>query len=181
MGDEGPKAYETIGKIAAEIMPMECIGLYMPTRGRMSFPTPVLIDAMRTGDWIDVFDDVGSDPVFESGKSDAALQEAKREAFQTFPTFYNAFSEGRGQDHAIKFPCREDGQVEHMWLHVSSIDGDTITGKLGNEPQIIKGVRCGQILTVPFDELEDWLYIESGEMRGGYSVKVLMGEDWKPG
>jgi len=45
--------------------------------------------------------------------------------------------------------------IEHMWVKVVSVDGDTITGILENDPLFVKGLVCGDEITVERGQIEE--------------------------
>ena len=45
----------------------------------------------------------------------------------------------------VKIGVEDDGKTEHMWFIIKNIDGNTITGKLDNDP-IVVNMKCGDEL-----------------------------------
>ncbi|MCC8154518.1 MAG: DUF2314 domain-containing protein [Tannerellaceae bacterium] len=46
---------------------------------------------------------------------------------------------------------------EHIWFEVQSVDDDTITAKLLQEPYYFKHIQTGNTVTLPVSDLTDWL------------------------
>ncbi len=166
--------YAVIGRVAAELMPSSTVMLYLPHESRASFPTPALLEALRTGTWLDKFDQAGSVNLALADASDPELAAAAQEARRRWPEFAAAFQARRGEAHSVKAPFVEGEHVEHMWIAVEEISDTHVTGTLGNDPQYILSLKEGQRVSVPVEQVEDWLYTQRGEMVGGLSVKVLM-------
>lgn len=173
-GGETDDPYALIGRVAAELTPDSCLMLYLPHEGKASFPTPVLLEAMRAGRWLERFDRAASPIMTLADADDPELAAAAAEARRRWPEFLAAFRAGRGDAYSVKAPFVEGEQVEHMWIAVEEITDTHVTGTLGNDPQYILSLKEGQRVTVPVEQVEDWLYTHRGEMVGGLSVKVLM-------
>ena len=60
-----------------------------------------------------------------------------------------------------------------MWLIVTAIDGDQITGKLGNSPIELRNIREGDCVQVLKPEIGDWVYTEETVLVGGFSLPGL--------
>jgi uncharacterized protein YegJ (DUF2314 family) len=74
---------------------------------------------------------------------------------------------------AVKMRLEEDEVVEHVWLANPRFEDDYFVGRLDNDLINIKRWRAGDTLRVPRENLSDWLIIESGQLRGGYSIRLL--------
>lgn len=67
------------------------------------------------------------------------------------------------------------GQSEHMWSEVTGYKDGVFTGVLGNDPVYVTNVKQGDPVEIKQSEVEDWIIMdESGNMRGGYTAKLLM-------
>lgn len=51
----------------------------------------------------------------------------------------------------------ENGEKEHLWFDVQSIEGNNITGELLNEPYWIAQLKAGNVKTYPIEVLTDWI------------------------
>ena len=51
----------------------------------------------------------------------------------------------------------EDSHLEHMWLCDLDVSGDTVTGRLDNDPVYVKLI-VGQIITIKISEVEELLF-----------------------
>jgi len=77
------------------------------------------------------------------------------------------------RDFRVKMLVAERGLVEQFWINVESATADGFTGTIGNHPGDITGVKYGERVTVPAREISDWMYVERGVLRGGYSVRLM--------
>jgi uncharacterized protein YegJ (DUF2314 family) len=78
----------------------------------------------------------------------------------------------------ISFLCAISDEVngeqvrERFWLSNLMFDGHFAYGTVDVEPSIIKNIEVGAVCTVPFDRIEDWMYVLEGKVYGGYTVNV---------
>lgn len=123
------------------------------------------------------------DPVVEVASSDPEMNAARAEAKRRFPELVKAF-EGRkeGDIFSVKYPFpTTGGGVEHIWLTVTSIGPDAVSGRIDNAPVAPIGHKLGDAVTVPSRDISDWLYRLAGskEVVGGFSVKLLLDRENK--
>jgi len=76
---------------------------------------------------------------------------------------------------SIKAPfTSDDGQVEWMWTDVVRWTGDTLEGTLANDPDVVKTLKAGSHVKVPFAKVADFIHITpDGKQTGGYSIEVF--------
>lgn len=74
----------------------------------------------------------------------------------------------------VKKRFDQDGLSEHMWLSVVRVEGSEFVGLVGNDPQIVTHVTCGDEARVAFNEISDWMITQGDDMTGGFTVEVLM-------
>lgn len=102
---------------------------------------------------------------------EAAIEEARRR----FPEFATAFEKSIEREPFLaKFPFADDnGGNEHMWVNVTQVEGNTVTGQLANAPFNIKGLKEGAIVERNAEELSDWMYIEGEQLFGMFTQEHL--------
>jgi len=117
----------------------------------------------------------GSDKVQLVRADDAKMNAAIEKARQTLPQFQAALKAPKqGQeDFAVKKGFVEAGQTEHMWVGRVTFDGTRFHGTLNNKPEMIRGVRMGQRVSVDPAQVSDWMYVDNGKLIGGYTIRVL--------
>jgi uncharacterized protein YegJ (DUF2314 family) len=76
---------------------------------------------------------------------------------------------------SIKAPfTSEDGEVEWMWADVVRWTGDTLEGTLANDPDVVKTLKAGSHVKVPFAKVADFIHMTpDGKQTGGYSIEVF--------
>lgn len=119
-----------------------------------------------------------TDNVIQADKEDMELYAAQKEAQLSFDYFEDMFGELKS-DSTYHFSVKKeftDGDItEYMWVSVTDIYDNMITGNLGNEPIEIKNIRYGDLITFYADEITDWMITNSqnDNFEGGFSVKIL--------
>lgn len=86
-------------------------------------------------------------------------------------------------DFAVKYLVVEGDEGEYLWLNEVQMVRKKFTGKVANHPQFAKSVKFGQTVSISEDEVDDWMYVENGKLKGGYTIRAqretLKGEDRK--
>ena len=60
-----------------------------------------------------------------------------------------------------------------MWVEVTNFDGEQTVGELANEPDNIPELSQGDEVRVSLDEITDWVYWDSDNTVGGFTLAVL--------
>jgi len=68
---------------------------------------------------------------------------------------------------------------EHIWVADVTRNGATLTGRLDNDPDMMKGVKSGDSVTFSEDMVTDWGFARYGRMIGFYSTRAML-EDAPP-
>jgi uncharacterized protein len=104
------------------------------------------------------------------------LRSAVEEARRRWQEFVSAFHARKPvQPFSVKAPFREGDHCEWMWINVHTIEGNSITGELGNAPLHLTGLHEGDDVTARAEEVGDWMYLrEDGEPVGGFSADKLL-------
>ena len=74
---------------------------------------------------------------------------------------------------AIKAPLSDGTHVEHVWLNEVKIDGTSFRGVINNAPELVTGYKLGQPITIERGNVSDWMFVDAGRLRGGYTIRVL--------
>jgi uncharacterized protein YegJ (DUF2314 family) len=115
---------------------------------------------------------------FQVPNNHAAMHNAVIEARKTVRQFIKALKHpASGQeDFEVKKAFTEGNQTEHIWISDLQLVGDHLQGRVDNEPRKITGVKLGQVVSVYPKEISDWLYVDNGNLVGGYTVRVHYNE-----
>jgi uncharacterized protein YegJ (DUF2314 family) len=76
------------------------------------------------------------------------------------------------EQFAIKFVVEIKDEGELLWMTEPKFDKGVFTGKLANEPALAKHLKNGQTIQVKEDDVVDWMYVEDGKLKGGYTIRV---------
>ena len=110
--------------------------------------------------------------------NDAAMSAAIAKAQASFDTFRAALTTppAGAQNFSVKvgFPWGIKDDREHIWLIEPKLDDTSVTGKVNNEPVDVMTLKLGQVVTAPLKDVSDWMYVENGVLRGGYTLRVLL-------
>jgi uncharacterized protein YegJ (DUF2314 family) len=106
---------------------------------------------------------------------DPRLAAATAEAKRRWPEFVAAYKNRLGKSafvvkHAF---APKDGGVEHMWMAVTGVGDNQVTGLLIDQAYGDIGHKEGDAITLAPGEIEDWGYTENGRRIGGFSQPVL--------
>jgi uncharacterized protein YegJ (DUF2314 family) len=102
------------------------------------------------------------------------MEQAIADARSTFPEFLARFRNpqpGDGDFH-IKVRIEDKNGVEHFWVSDLKLDSEPYSGKIADDPRIIKKVKFGQDYTFTRSEISDWMYVANGKMQGNYTLRV---------
>lgn len=110
--------------------------------------------------------------------NDSAMAAAIAKAQATLDTFKSALSAPKpgAKTFSVKvgFPWGTKGEREHIWLTEPKLEGTSISGKVNNQPVDVTTLELGQAVTAPLKDISDWMYVEDGVLRGGYTLRVLL-------
>jgi uncharacterized protein YegJ (DUF2314 family) len=114
-------------------------------------------------------------PLVHAKVDDPRLAAATAEARRRWPEFVAAYKNRLGKSAFVvkhEFPLK-DGGAQHMWMAVTGINGNQVSGLLIDQPYGDIGYKEGDPITLAANEIEDWGYQEHGQRVGGFSQPVL--------
>ena len=109
------------------------------------------------------------------GEHDPEWDDTAREAQYTLGNFLRVLDSPTPQQSsfAIKAIVEEGKHSEAVWLTSLEFDGKTFYGKVNNDPIHLRKVFLGTKVSVDQARIRDWMYVENGQLHGGYSLKLL--------
>lgn len=163
-------------RLAAEMVDKNTVGVLLPSENIVLPISDEVITAMKGDDSLKALRKSSNAAVIGASGDDPEMMAATAEAKKTWPDFVKAFRNKpeNSENFAAKFPFDAPDQKEFMWVEVVSINGDTVVGRLGNDPVWVKDLKLGDEVKMKVSQLSDWMYLKDGEIVGGYTVKVLM-------
>lgn len=122
---------------------------------------------------------IGGDPNVVGFKDDdPEMNAAIAKAVQNLPEFVACVEKPSPTQSTVSLKVRfeDPNGVEHMWLTNVTHNNGNFSGVLDDDPVVVKNVRAGESVTVSKDRVSDWLVIDNGQMKGGYSIQLMMRE-----
>lgn len=116
-----------------------------------------------------------SDPAtdkYDEAEMNAAIAKAR----ETFGEFKERLLKPQPGDSgfAIKVKITDENGTEHFWLDKIKVKGESFTGAVNNNPEVVRIVRLGQAYTFGFEDVSDWMYMSGGVMQGNHTLRVLL-------
>lgn len=75
-----------------------------------------------------------------------------------------------------QFEDSDEPVVEHMWINDIMFDGEEIKGTLVNTPGELTNIENGDEVTIPLNQISDWLFATSGKTYGGFTIQAMRAE-----
>ena len=117
------------------------------------------------------------DPMANIKADDPELEAAGERARKDLIAQRAYFAKGipAGEQLAVKAPFHTpDDQVEWMWVDVVAWKGDTFSGTLDNDPELVTSLHAGSHVSVKLADVADFIHVhKDGTQTGGYSVEVM--------
>ena len=124
-----------------------------------------------------------SEPVFYADGEDEAMLKAFEQARKSFRYFWRElYWERLRIAPTLSFACVKvafsqelngSTEVEHMWLNDVYFDGERVCGVLVNNPNVLSNVKNGEQVSVPLEQISDWMFAIEGKTYGGFSVQAM--------
>ncbi|EDM34819.1 hypothetical protein PBAL39_02945 [Pedobacter sp. BAL39] len=117
----------------------------------------------------------GEPDVLQIEGTDARMNGAIKKANETLSLF-DAVLDSKdtlitGIALKVRFDTSNGG--EHIWLTDVVKKNGHYNGVIGNSPTSTTAVKLGDTVLVPDEDISDWMYVEDGKLRGGYTIRVL--------
>lgn len=168
------EAYRLVGRFLAESCDDDCLALYHPESNRMvACSAGETVERLRSEDPVKaLFEQLVDVPVVPID-DDPRLKAAEAEARRRFPEFATALETDTGKRFSVKARISRQGKAEHIWIEVGRMADGKITGRLGNEPVELTGLRLGSEVEIETGEVEDWVFERDGKPVGMFTVPVI--------
>ena len=166
--------YQRLGRMIAALADSDCVGLFCPATNQLNLWHPGLIAHLQGDTPLQAVAELTEVPAIRITANDTDMQEASQKANSMWSVFVNTFEQRRSdQTFAVKAPFTDGQETEYMWLIVTEINEETVTGTLDNEPVHLRNVDAGDIVTVTLDQVNDWLYTDGNELVGGFTTEAI--------
>ena len=164
-----------VGRLTAELLNDSCSMLYSTATERVALNGPHIEATLRGDDPLSIFgDDDANTPILHVDKSLVEVNRAMEVARERWPEFVAAFARiGPDGNALVKGKFSEGDQSEYMWLKAETACAQSATGILLNSPAYVKSIRKGRLVTIQFEDIADWAYIEDGDQKGMFVERIL--------
>ena len=107
--------------------------------------------------------------------TDAEMNSAIKTANQTLDKFNESLN-SKNPDFGYfslktKFKTAKGG--EHIWVSKITIKDNKYFGVVDNLPEATTDVKIGDNIEIDKNNISDWMYIDKGKLRGGYTIRLL--------
>ncbi len=109
-------------------------------------------------------------------ESDPVMVAAIRKGRETLPEFLRLANSPHPtmQNFSVKVPVRAGDQYEYFWVKDFKKADEVYSGRIDNIPRWATHLKDGDTITCREDEIVDWLYVQSGKMKGNFTFSALM-------
>lgn len=173
---ERKRIYDQLGKMLAPFADEDCLAVYCPELERCNEYAPEVVEKLKSGSPLEIFEEPTNAPVVNISGADPRMIAAVAEARQRWPEFVAAFESRPATAESpfiIKARFSNGTSEEFMWVSVTGISGETISGQLENSPASLTHIKIGDTVTVPLADLNDWLCQRDKQALGGFTLKLM--------
>lgn len=123
-------------------------------------------------------DTAPGDAVTYATDADSAMNGAIEQARRTMSEFETVLKnpDSTQKNFAVKVALPHSAGVEHIWLAKPEMETDSVVGTVETMPMYVKTVTAGQRVRIDRDVISDWMYMENGKLRGGYTMRIALDE-----
>jgi uncharacterized protein YegJ (DUF2314 family) len=117
----------------------------------------------------------GEPDIINLKSNDIEMNEAIAMARITLIDFNRALNDSLSgnSSFALKLQFQTQNNTEHIWFTEIQLQDSTYSGVLNNVPSHIEGMKMGERRRLNPADISDWMYGQRGELRGGYTIRVL--------
>ena len=103
------------------------------------------------------------------------MNKAIQAAMQTLNVFDTALKSKNSSYYYFALKAKFDVEegAEHIWLSDIGIQNTQYRGVIDNVPNSILGIKSGDTIKLDKSRITDWMYLEDGRLRGGYTIRVV--------
>jgi uncharacterized protein YegJ (DUF2314 family) len=81
--------------------------------------------------------------------------------------------------YALKIRIQEGSDTEYFWVDEFTWSDGSFTGKINNEPRLVKSIRLGQVYRFSRSQIADWTYLDEniGKSFGNFTACALLSKE----
>jgi uncharacterized protein YegJ (DUF2314 family) len=113
--------------------------------------------------------------IYELPADDTDMNNAILSAKLTLQQFDSALLSNKydSSTFALKVKFTTSTGAEHIWATSIMINDGSYYGTLDNLPNSTTEVRLHERIKINKDDISDWMYSDSGKLRGGYTIRAI--------
>lgn len=171
-GVEFIECMQMMGRLTAELANDNCLVVLSPQMNQMRVYEPGIRERLAGENPFDALK--STEPPLPEGSQDPKMREAVTEARRRWPEFAAAFSRRQhGQLFSARAALSDGKNWEWLWIRVTAIEGNVVTGKLDHKPGSITTMQGGDRVSVDASEIGDWMYVENGQIIGRFTTRPV--------
>ena len=81
--------------------------------------------------------------------------------------------------YALRVRIQEGRDTEYFWVEEFTWSDGSFTGRINNEPRLVKGIQLGQIYKFSRSQIADWKYLDqkNGKTFGNFTACALLSKE----
>lgn len=122
-----------------------------------------------------------NDEVTNMQSEEPALRRAMEKAQATLDDFLTKANQlpAGTSSYALKVRVEEGRDTEYFWLNEFTWSDGSFTGRINNEPRLVKSIKLGQIVKFNRSQIADWKYFDEkkGKTFGNFAACALLSKE----
>lgn len=121
-------------------------------------------------------DKIKNEDVVGFRSDDDAMNAAIAKAKTSFGQFVQAFEKPQQGYESFSLKVAydtPDQSLEHIWIGDLTYQNAQFRGVVSNSPVSTKAVALGDTVLIDKEKISDWMYLDKGVLRGGYTIRVM--------
>ena len=122
-----------------------------------------------------------NDEMTSTQSEEPALRRATEKAQATLDDFLTQAKQlpAGTSSYALKVRVQEGRDTEYFWVEEFTWSDGSFTGKINNEPRLVKSIKLGQIHKFSRSQVADWKYVDekNGKTFGNFTACALLSKE----
>ncbi len=125
----------------------------------------------------------GNDEIAYMSREEPAMKKAFQQAAATLDEFLALAKNPKlgTSNYSLKVAISDAKNTEYFWVNSFSNVDNAFSGRLGNEPRLVKKVKFDEKISFDRTQIADWTYINQAEskMMGNFTACALLTKESK--
>lgn len=149
--------YPYIFRLVRELADEDTLVIFRPETGQINIWSEEVANSLGSTDPLEEFATPVHSPVIQVSDQDPRMKEAVAEARNSFEVFREHWKNRKPEDgFIVKAAIKRKGNSEIIWILVTGLEPEFIHGTLANQPVDLDGLKAGDSVEVPVEDLYDW-------------------------